>query len=92
VIAAVFRTAKDGSGSAEGDQSGEWVVFRVTDISTPKFNADSPEMKRITDLLKKQQSDEILEQYLAWLQNDLGTSVNQAALAQALGNNGPDTN
>jgi hypothetical protein len=49
-------------------------------------------MKRITDLLKKQQSDEILEQYLAWLQNDLGTSVNQAALAQALGNNGPDTN
>jgi len=92
VIAAVFRTAKDAYGSAEGDQPSEWIVFRVTDISTPKFNADSPEMKRVADLLKKQQSDELLEQYLAWLQNDLGTSVNQAALAQALGNNGPDTN
>jgi peptidyl-prolyl cis-trans isomerase D len=92
VIAAVFRTAKDAYGSAEGDQPSEWIVFRVTDISTPKFNADSPEMKRIADLLKKQQSEELLEQYLAWLQNDLGTSVNQAALAQALGNNGPDTN
>ena len=92
VIAAVFRTAKDAYGSAEGDQSSEWIVFRVADISTPKFNADSPEMKRIADLLKKQQSEELLEQYLAWLQNDLGTSVNQAALAQALGNNGPDTN
>ena len=92
VIAAVFRTAKDAYGSAEGDQSSEWIVFRVADISTPKFNADSPEMKRIAELLKKQQSEELLEQYLAWLQNDLGTSVNQAALAQALGNNGPDTN
>jgi peptidyl-prolyl cis-trans isomerase D len=92
VIAAVFRTAKDAYGSAEGDQPSEWVVFRVTNVSTSKLNADSPEMKRIADLLKKQQSDEIVEQYMAWLQNDLGTSVNQAALAQALGNNGPDTN
>jgi peptidyl-prolyl cis-trans isomerase D len=92
VIAAVFRTAKDAYGSAEGDQPTEWVVFRVTDISTPKFDASSPEIKRVADLLKKQQSDEILEQYMAWLQNELGTTVNQAALAQALGNNGPDTN
>jgi peptidyl-prolyl cis-trans isomerase D len=92
VIAAVFRTAKDAYGSAEADQPTEWVVFRVTDISTPKFEADSPEMKRVADLLKKQQSEEILEQYMAWLQNDLGTTVNQAALAQALGNKAPDTN
>jgi peptidyl-prolyl cis-trans isomerase D len=92
VIAAVFRTAKDAYGSAEGDQPTEWVVFRVTDISTPKFDASSPEIKRVAELLKKQQSDEILEQYMAWLQNELGTTVNQAALAQALGNNGPDTN
>jgi peptidyl-prolyl cis-trans isomerase D len=92
VIAAVFRTAKDAYGSAEGDQPTEWVVFRVTDISTPKFDASSPEIKRVADGLKKQQSDEILEQYMAWLQNELGTTVNQAALAQALGNNGPDTN
>jgi peptidyl-prolyl cis-trans isomerase D len=92
VVAAAFRTPKDGYGSAEGDQPTDWVVFRVTDIVTPKFDADSAEMKRIADLLKKQQSEEILEEYLVWLQNDLGTSVNQAALAQALGNGAPDTN
>jgi peptidyl-prolyl cis-trans isomerase D len=92
VVAAVFRTAKDGFGSAEGDQPTEWVVFRVTDIVTPRFDADSAEVKRVADLLKKQESEEILEQYIAWLQNDLGTSVNQAALAQALGNGAPDTN
>ena len=45
------------------DQPTEWVVFRVTDIATPKFDADSPDMKRIADLLKKQESEETLEQY-----------------------------
>jgi hypothetical protein len=49
-------------------------------------------MKRIAELIKKQESDEILEQYLAWLASDLGLSVNQAAFAQALGSSGPDTN
>jgi len=39
-------------------------------------------------------SDDVFGQYLAWLENELGTSVNQAALAQALGNAAPepDTN
>jgi peptidyl-prolyl cis-trans isomerase D len=92
IVAAVFRTAKDAYGSSEGDQPSDWVVFRVTDVTTPPFNADSAETKRITDLLKKQESDEILEQYLAWMQNDLGTTFNQAALAQALGNAPPDAN
>jgi peptidyl-prolyl cis-trans isomerase D len=92
VLAAVFRTAKDAYGSSEGDQPTDWVVFRVTDIVTPKFDADSVEIKRLVELLKKQESDEILEQYLAWLQSDLGTSFNQAALAQALGNTPPDAN
>ena len=31
-------------------------------------------------------------QYMAWLEDDLGTSINQAALAQAIGNGAPDTN
>ena len=31
-------------------------------------------------------------EYLAWLEDELGTSVNRAALAQALGGSAPDTN
>jgi peptidyl-prolyl cis-trans isomerase D len=92
VVAAVFHTAKDAFGSAEGDQPGDWVVFRVTDVATPKFDAGSRDAKRIEDAVKTQESNEIYEQYVAWLENDLGTSVNQAALAQALGNGAPDTN
>ena len=88
----MFRTAKDAFGSAEGDQPTDWVVFRVTDITTPKFDAASADAKRIEDVLKRQESEEIFEQYMTWLRNDLGTSVNQAALTQALGNSAPDTN
>ena len=92
VVTAVFRTAKDAFGSAEGDQPTDWIVFRVTDITTPKFDAASADAKRIEDVLKRQESEEIFEQYMTWLRNDLGTSVNQAALTQALGNGAPDTN
>ena len=92
VIASVFHTAKDGFGSAEGDKPSEWVVYRVSEVITPKPEANSADTKRIEDALKNQQSNDLFGQYMAWLQDDLGTSINQAALAQALGNSAPDTN
>ena len=92
VIAAAFRTAKDGFGSAEGTLPSDWVVFRVTDVTTPKFDANAPDAKRIGEMVKNQEGDEIYLQYIAWLQKKLGTSINEAAAAQAIGNGGSDTN
>jgi peptidyl-prolyl cis-trans isomerase D len=92
MIAAVFRTSKDAFGSAEGDQPGAWMVFRVTEVTTPNLDGNSPDAKRIEQMVQGQESNDIVGEYLAWLQDDLGTSVNQAALAQALGNGAPDTN
>ena len=92
IVASVFRTAKDAFGSAEGDQPTDWVVFRVTAVSTPKLDANLPQEKQIEETLQSQQNNDILGQYVAWLQDALGLSVNQAALAQALGNTAPDTN
>ena len=43
-------------------------------------------------MVKRQMGDDMFGQYVAWLEDDLGTSVNRAALAQALGNSAPDTN
>jgi peptidyl-prolyl cis-trans isomerase D len=92
VVSAAFQTAKDAFGSAEGDTANDWVVFQVTDVTTPPFNASSPDARRIEDAVKRQEGEEIYTQYVAWLQNELGTTINQAALAQALGNSAPDTN
>jgi peptidyl-prolyl cis-trans isomerase D len=89
VVAAVFHTAKDAYDSAEGDQPSDWVVFRVTAIDVPKVDVQSADAKRIEDLVKRQESDDIVTQYVGSLENDLGLSINQAALEQALGNGTP---
>ena len=91
VIEAVFRTAKDGVASAEGDQPIQWFVFRVTDVKTPSFNAGSPDDKRIQQTLQRQLSDDLFGQYVAWLEDNLGTKINQSVLAQAVGGGLPDT-
>jgi peptidyl-prolyl cis-trans isomerase D len=84
-IAQIFRTAKDAYGSAEGNTATERIIFRVTDIKIPAFDPNSPAAKGIFDQLRSSYNDELLGQYLARLEADLGISVNQAALNQAIG-------
>src|SRR5581483_11992930 len=87
----IFQTPKDGYGSSVGDAPTQWIVFRVTDIKTPKFDANSPDAKAMAQKVQQQMADDLIGQYMAWLENYLGTSINGAALAQATGNtaNGP---
>jgi peptidyl-prolyl cis-trans isomerase D len=92
MIETVFHTAKDTFASAEGDKPSQWIVFRVTDVKTPTLDPNSKDAKTTEQTVKNQVSDDVMGQYMAWLENELGTSVNQAALAQAVGNGTPDTN
>ncbi|HTV27763.1 MAG TPA: SurA N-terminal domain-containing protein [Xanthobacteraceae bacterium] len=89
-IDAVFHTAKDAFGSSEGSKPTEWIVFRVTDVKTPAFDPKSTEGKKIDQLLQRSVAEDLFTQYLAWAQAYLGTTVNQAVLAQALGSVTPD--
>jgi peptidyl-prolyl cis-trans isomerase D len=92
MIDAIFHTALEAYASAEGDKPTQWIVFRVTDVKTPGFEANSPNGKALDEMVSRQVSDDVFGQYMAWLENDLGTTVNQSALQQALGNSAPDTN
>ena len=89
---AIFHTAKDAFGSSVGANPTQWIVFEVTDIKTPKLDANSPDAKHIEDTLHNQLSDDLIGQYVGWLETDLGTSINPSVLAQAMGNGTPDTN
>ena len=91
-VAAVFHTAKDGFGSAEGNEPGTWLIFRVTGITTPQFDANAAANKQIEDTVRRQETDDIYAQYVTSLEAELGTTINQAALEQALGNSAPETN
>jgi peptidyl-prolyl cis-trans isomerase D len=92
----VFHAAKDAYGSAVGDNPTQWIVFRVTDVQTPDRDPNSPDAKRVEQTVVHQLSDDVISQYVAWLEGNLGTTVNAAGLAQVMGNssgNGaPDTN
>jgi len=92
MIDAIFHTALDAYASAEGDKPTQWTVFRVTDVKTPSLDKNTPNANQLDTMLSRQVGDDVFGQYMAWLENDLGTSVNQSALQQALGNSAPDTN
>jgi peptidyl-prolyl cis-trans isomerase D len=87
---AVFRTAKGAYGSAASDDSSQWIVFRVTDVKTPTLDEKSRDSERLTQAMRQELSADLTGQYVARLEDDLGTSVNAAMLAQATGNSAPD--
>jgi peptidyl-prolyl cis-trans isomerase D len=85
-ITAAFRTAKDGFGQTPGPNN-EWIVFRVTDVSVPPIDLAADDMKKLRDQLTRGMSDEQVAQYVAKLEKDIGTSVNEAGFAQVTGAN-----
>jgi peptidyl-prolyl cis-trans isomerase D len=86
-VTAAFRTPKDGVGQTPGAGGSEWIVFRVTAVTVPPVDAASEEMKRLKDTLQRGLSDEQLAQYVAKIESEIGTSINQAAFAQVTGAN-----
>jgi len=81
----VFRTAQDAASSIEGASPVERLVFRVTEIKAPTLDRDSDEIKRLDEALRQRMAEDLIAQYVVKLQADTGVSINQAALAQAVG-------
>jgi peptidyl-prolyl cis-trans isomerase D len=82
----IFQTAKDAFGDAAGDAPTQRLIFRVANIKTPTLDANSPDAKATAQTVQRQMADDLVGQYMAWLENYLGTDINTAALAQAIGN------
>jgi peptidyl-prolyl cis-trans isomerase D len=87
VVAAAFRTAKDGVGQVAGAAAGEWIVFRVTDVTVPPVDLASDDMKKLKETLLRALTDEQVGQYVTKLESDIGTTINEAAFAQVTGAN-----
>jgi peptidyl-prolyl cis-trans isomerase D len=92
-VDAVFRTAKDAAGKTEGAQPPDEVVFRVIDIVVPSLDMASEDAKRALETLNRGLSEDILAEYIAWLESDIGVTINQSALNQVVsGGAGDGTN
>jgi peptidyl-prolyl cis-trans isomerase D len=87
VVSTAFRTGKDGVGQATGTGGGDRIVFRVTDIIVPPVDVASDEVKKLKEALQRGLTDEQVAQYVNKIENDIGTTINQAAFAQVTGAN-----
>ncbi|TAK50057.1 MAG: peptidylprolyl isomerase [Xanthobacteraceae bacterium] len=85
VVDAAFKAAKDAAADVQGAKATERFVLRVTDIVVPPVDLESREAKTATENLKRALTDEVLGEYVAQVQSDIGTSINQTAFIQATG-------
>jgi peptidyl-prolyl cis-trans isomerase D len=83
-VDAVFRAAKDAAGKTDAAKPAEQVVFRVADIVVPALNMASDEAKRVLETLNRSLSEDILAEYIARLESDIGVTINQSALNQVV--------
>jgi peptidyl-prolyl cis-trans isomerase D len=84
----IFRTVKGAPGSAEGNSATERVVFRVVDVVPPSFDPGSAQAKRYGETLARSYVDDLVGQYIARIEADLGISINQEALRRAIAGGG----
>jgi peptidyl-prolyl cis-trans isomerase D len=88
-VAVAFRTPKDVAGQAQGQALGtgaaEWIVFRVTDIAVPPLDVASEDAKKVKEALQRALNDEQISQYVTKLESEIGTTINESAVAQATG-------
>ena len=60
-------------------------MFRVTEIKVPPLDPEAAEAKRIGEALRARSTEDLIAQYIARLQSDIGVSINQTALNQVTG-------
>jgi peptidyl-prolyl cis-trans isomerase D len=84
-VEAAFRTPKDAAGRVQGTGGSEWIVFRVTDVTEPPLDLASEEAKKLKEALQRGMTDEQIAEYVTKLESEIGTTINENAVALATG-------
>ena len=71
--------------AAQHEPADPWAKKSATDIKDPAVDLASDDMKQLKETLQRSQSDEDVGQYIAKVETEIGTSINQAAVAQVTG-------
>ncbi len=85
LVQAAFANPKDVPGMTQGQKETEFYLFRVTKVTDPKFDPNTPTARTIAEQLKTAYSDDVIGEYIARIENELGVDINQTALNQIVG-------
>jgi peptidyl-prolyl cis-trans isomerase D len=81
-VAKIFDVPLNGFGLASGTVPAERIVFQVTGITVPQV---TPAEQQAAARIGQQIETDLLLQYLAQLRSQIGVSVNERLLQQAIG-------
>lgn len=88
VIQRVFSVRVGQAASApDGDAR---IVFKVIDSAVPAFDPEAPALKGLEPQLRNALTEDVLAQYIARIQDEVGVSINESAVRLAVG--GSDQN
>ena len=85
VVTEVFKTPQGQAGAAEGASPTERIVFRVNEIKVPPLDPEAADVKRIDEALRSRTAEDLMAQYIARVQSEVGVTVNASALNQVSG-------
>jgi peptidyl-prolyl cis-trans isomerase D len=80
----LFVTPKDAVASAQGEQLGDQIVFRVTDIVVPQTDVNSDQAKTLAQNLSRSLSEDLFGQYVAKVESEIGVTINRSAVNQVV--------
>ncbi|WP_336800032.1 SurA N-terminal domain-containing protein [Kaistia sp. MMO-174] len=81
-LKAAFAGPKGSADVAPGAQDGEQIVLQVADVTETPYTEGSGDSGQITQQLADAMQNDLLQQYVAELQRQLGVTVNQSVLQQ----------
>ena len=84
VVSLIFGTPVGKAASAEDGQGGR-ILFKVDAATVPPYVRTTQEADSFANLLATSLSEDLLQQYVASRQSDLGVTVNEAAFRNATG-------
>ncbi|MGI8527545.1 MAG: SurA N-terminal domain-containing protein [Pseudolabrys sp.] len=82
---AIFRTVKDAAGTTDGDKPTDRPVFVVTEIVDPPLDPASAQAKKLADTLRDSYGQDLVGEYVAKLEAEIGVTINDAAMKQVTG-------
>jgi peptidyl-prolyl cis-trans isomerase D len=84
VVTQIFNVPVHRAGSVESEDGGR-ILFQVVDSTVPPFDPNAPEITNIIGDVKAGFNEDIIAQYLAKLESNLGVKLNAKAFAAATG-------
>ncbi len=83
----LFNARKGSAVSSEAKDPVERIVMVISDVTVPTFDPTTPDAKKLADVLRDSMVNDLYAQFMQRVEKDLAVTYDDAALAQALGNN-----